>query len=239
MKQLIAGIFLFVLMGSVANAALLSRLSGQAYYDTELDITWLADANLADSNDFGVTGVGFNGNMTWDAANEWIAAMNTAAYLGAGDWRLPFMIDTGASGCESVAYTGTDCGYNVETKNGAIVKSEMAHLFYVTLGNTGQYDTGGNLTGCAGFPDYCLTNTGPFSSFQASYYWSDTEYAPDTGNAWYFHFGASSQYFDLKSNDFYAWAVRPGDIAAVPVPAAAWLFGGALALLGAVRRRSA
>ncbi|MSR08918.1 MAG: PEP-CTERM sorting domain-containing protein, partial [Gammaproteobacteria bacterium] len=37
---------------------------------------------------------------------------------------------------------------------------------------------------------------------------------------------------------FYAWAVRPGDIAPVPVPGAVWLFGGALTLLGAVRRRA-
>ena len=28
----------------------------EAYYDAELNITWLADANLAASNDFGVAG---------------------------------------------------------------------------------------------------------------------------------------------------------------------------------------
>ena len=38
-------------------------------------------------------------------------------------------------------------------------------------------------------------------------------------------------------NGFYAWAVRPGDFAPVPVPGAVWLFGGALTLLGAVRRK--
>jgi hypothetical protein len=238
MKKYAAGLILFMLLGSVANAALLSRLSGQAYYDTELDVTWLADANLAETNGFGVTGIGLNGSMTWARANDWIAAMNTAAYLGESDWRLPFVTDTGAAGCD-LAYTGTDCGWNVQTSSGATVYSEMAHLFYVTLGNTGYYDTGGDPTGCAGFPDYCLANTGPFSNLEASYYWTGTEYAPDTSNAWHFHFGASSQYFDPKSNDLYAWAVRPGDIAAVPVPAAAWLFGGALALLGAARRRSA
>lgn len=226
-----------MLFGSAANAALFSRLGGQAYYDSTLGITWLADANLADSNDFGVAGIGFNGDMSWDKANEWIAALNTTAYLGANDWRLPFVTDTGAPGCD-LAYTGTDCGYNAQTKDGSTVYSEMAHLFYVTLGNTGTFDTSGNLSGCAGFPVFCLTNTGPFANLQANYYWTGTEYAPDTSNSWYFHFGAGSQYLELKSQGLYAWAVRPGDIAAVPLPAAAWLFGGALALLGAVRRRS-
>lgn len=237
MKRFVAGIFLFMLFGSAANAALYSRLGGQAYYDSALDITWLADANLADTNDFGVTGIGFNGTMTWGKANEWISAMNTAAYLGAGDWRLPFITDTGASGCD-LAFTGTDCGWNVQTKSGSTVYSEMAHLFYDTLANTGEYDTGGTFTGCAGFPNNCLTNTGPFSNLQANYYWTGAEYAPDTENAWEFNFGASSQYFELKSSGLYAWAVRSGDIALVPVPGAMWLFGGALALLGAARRRT-
>lgn len=232
-----AAILLLLFISSTANAALYSRLGGQAYYDSTLNITWLANANLADSNDFGVSGVSFNGAMSWSTANDWIAAMNTAAYLGTSDWRLPFMLDTGASGCD-LAFTGTDCGYNVQTKSGSTVYSEMAHLFYVTLGNTGLYDTGGSLTGCAGFPNYCLSNAGPFSNLQANYYWTGTQYAPDTSKAWYFNFGSSSQYPEPASSDLYAWAVRPGDIAAVPVPGAVWFFSGALALLGAVRRRA-
>ena len=237
MKRIVAGLVLYTLFGSAANAALYSRLGGQAYYDDALDITWLADANLADTSNFGVSGIAFNGAMTWDTANDWIAALNTAAYLGASDWRLPFMADTGAPGCD-LGFTGTDCGYNVQTKSGPTVYSEMAHLFDVTLGNSSLYDTSGTLIGCAGFPNFCLGNAGPFSNLQANYYWTGTQYAPDTANAWYFNFGASSQYPEIKSSELYAWAVSPGDIAPVPVPGAVWLFGGALALLGAVRRRA-
>lgn len=47
---------LLLAVPGAAQATLLSRLSGAAYYDTVLDITWLADANLADSNAFGVGG---------------------------------------------------------------------------------------------------------------------------------------------------------------------------------------
>jgi hypothetical protein len=39
MKKALTGILLFTLLAGTANAALLSRLSGQAYYDDVLDIT--------------------------------------------------------------------------------------------------------------------------------------------------------------------------------------------------------
>jgi hypothetical protein len=170
--------------------------------------------------------------MTWTAAQTWIGTLNTANYLGVNDWRLPTVTDTGTSGC-NYAYTGTDCGYNVDLSSG-----EMAHLFYSTLGNTGYFNTSGAATGCAGAPNYCLTNTGPFLNLQPNYYWSGTEYAPSTSRAWDFYFDAGGQYHVSKTSEFYAWAVRPGDIAPVPVPGAAWLLGGALTLLGAVRRRA-
>ncbi|WKZ11135.1 MAG: DUF1566 domain-containing protein [Gammaproteobacteria bacterium] len=95
MKRVFWGIALSVLLAGSANAALLSRAGGQAYYDDVLNITWLANANLADTNAFGVTGINANGTMTWAKANEWIAAMNTAAYLGISNWRLPTVVDTG------------------------------------------------------------------------------------------------------------------------------------------------
>ncbi len=112
-----------------AHAALLSRLSGQAYYDDVLDITWLADANYAQTS-----GHDADGLMTWSASLAWIASLNTANHLGVSDWRLPFIVDTGTPGCD-FGYSGTDCGYNVQTKTGATVHNEMAHLYYVTLGN--------------------------------------------------------------------------------------------------------
>ncbi len=187
MQRTLIGIVLLALACSSANAALVSRLSGQAYYDDVLNITWIADANLADTTTFGVLGISANGKMTWAKANEWIAAMNTAAYLGTSDWRLPTVTDTGTTGC-NFAYTGTDCGYDVDLSTG-----EMAHMFYSTLGNTAYYDTSGTPTGCSIFSPYCLTNAGPFSNLQPNYYWSGTEYAPDTSTAWGFNFGYGGQ----------------------------------------------
>ena len=41
-------------------------------------------------------------------------------------------------------------------------------------------------------------------------YWSGTEYAPNTDNAWNFNTNNGNQNNDNKDNNNYAWAVRPG-----------------------------
>lgn len=145
------------------------------------------------------------------------------------NWRRPKVVDIGTPGCDSpYAYSGTDCGYNVDLSTG-----EMAHLFYDTLGNLAPYDTSG--TGPP--PGYWgMTNTGPFSNIDLNYYWSGTTYAPGPGSAWNFRFYDGIQFDFPKSNVFYAWAVSPGD-ALVPVPAVAWLVAGAFVGMGAAAKR--
>lgn len=234
MRRIIYGITLLVLVSGSANAALLSRAGGHAYYDTTLNISWIADANLAATNTFGVADITAYGAMGWSTANKWIGAMNGANYLGKSDWRLPTVTDTGTPGCD-FAWTGTDCGFNVDPSTG-----EMAHLFYSTLGNTAYYDTSGVITGntCNLGPNYC--NTGPFSNLQTSLYWSGTTTTvPYSGYAWLFRFDLGYQGPDTNYY-YYAWAVRPGDIggAVVPVPGAVWLLGSALGVMGVLRRRS-
>ena len=247
-----------------AQAMLVGRLPAtvggtdyQAYYDTTLDITWIANANLAASNTFGlatntILGVypgdmsGYdgiiyaNGTMNWPGALHWIAAMNAAGgtgYLGFNDWRLPTMMDTGTLGCTDYSLPGTDCGYNVQTGSTATtVYSEMASLWYDTLGNLGYVDTSGN----SNQTGWGLNNVGPFSNVQSDYYWSGLEYAPNVGSAWSFNANYGLQYWYPKVNfsNYYGWAVRTGDVSAVPVPAAIWLFGsGLLGLLGLARRQ--
>ena len=202
----------------------------EGYYDTVLGITWLADANA-------------NGAMTWDAANTWAAGLDFGP--GIDNWRLPTMIDNGNDGCNYSNAGGTDCGYNVQTTSGSppypatTVYSEMASLFYDTLGNLAYYTPG---TGTGPQAGWGLTNTGPFDALQSFYYWSGLEYAPNTGYAWVFYFGYGIQDSLSKSNNLYALAVHAGDVGAaiVPVPAAVWLFGSgllALAGLGKQRRR--
>ena len=113
-------------------------------------------------------------------------------------------------------------GYNNTT-------SEIGHLFYVGLGNTGAYDTSGNQQSCWGDPltrpNSCLINTGDFQNLQSHYTWSGTEFAAAAGNVWTFDFAYGSQGPDLKyENDFgYTIAVMDG-LAVVPEPISSLLF---------------
>ncbi len=228
---------IFFLFVTSANASLIGRVAAtpggtdyQAYYDDVLDITWLADADYARTS-----GYDSDGRMSWDQAQAWVGSLDTTNHLGVTGWRLPTVTDSGAAGCD-YAYIGTDCGYNVDTSTG-----EMASLFYDTLGYQAWFDTSGNerSTGDYGISCPSSCNTDPFSNVRRYGYWSGTEYVPDTNRAWFFHFQEGKQSNPYKNGYVYAWAVVDGDIAAsvVPVPAAIWLFGSALAGLGWMRRK--
>jgi len=67
------------------------------------------------------------------------------------------------------------------------------------------------------------------------------EFAPVPGNGWGFGTFNGFQYAVSKNDfNFFAWAVRSGDVSVVPIPAAVWLFGsGLIGLLGVARRRKA
>ena len=141
-----------------------------AFYDTVLNVTWLADANAAAGTIYDSSGytTATDGKMTWLDAKAWAA--NLSVY-GLAGWRLPTMVDTGTSGCVAFANSGTDCGYNVQTisADGRTVYSEMAHLYYLTLGNKAYCDATGNcaLGRASTAPNFMLSNTGPLRNMQA------------------------------------------------------------------------
>lgn len=200
------------------------------YYDTDLNITWLADANAAKGSAFDDGYYVGDGAMTFASANAWVASLN---FNGITGWRLPIVTDTGSSSC-NFAYSGTDCGYNVDTS-----VNEMAHMFYNTLGNLAAFDANGNYQAGSG-----LSNTGPFSNLQTAFYWSSTQYSADSRFFLLFDFGSGLEDTRGYADDYWAWAVHNGDVgtavAAVPVPAAVWLFGsGLLGLFGVARRKAA
>jgi hypothetical protein len=214
-----------LVLSTSANSALLERLGGLAYYDDVADLTWLADANYAKTS-----GYDTDGQMTWQAAVDWAAQLTVG---GAGGWRLADTIDVGNDGATYTnRFQGVDYGFNITTH------SELSNMFYNVLGNTAYYDTSGVATGCTTAPNYCLTNTGPFSNLQPYYYWSATESASNTNNAWYFRMDVGVQEDGFEYAESYGWAVQSGDVSTVPVPAAAWLFGsGLLGLVGVARRK--
>ena len=76
------------------------------------------------------------------------------------------------------------------------------------------------------------------TNVQSYAYWSGSQYAPYPDDvAWFFDTTDGYQFNDVKNAQYHAWAVRPGDVAAVPVPGAFWLFGSALVGLMGLKRR--
>lgn len=209
----------------------------EAYYDTILNITWLADANFARTS-----GYDPDGAMNWATATSWATNLNPYS-SGITGWRLPTVnpVDGTTDDDLTFAYDGSeDRGYNVSapgTLYAGSTASEMAHLFYNTLGDRAYYSTLGVLQ--AG---YGLINTGPFSNLPSS----NTSYWSGTSRTAYFMWAFSANGLQEPLNyiyPFYAWAVHDGDVGAaipssVPVPAASWLFcSGLLGLIGVVQRK--
>jgi hypothetical protein len=205
------GLAAVLLLPGVASAALVSRLGGDAVYDTVLDITWTTNAALS-------------GVRTWDNQVAWADEFSLGGF---DDWRLASMsvsagLPTGTAasvvGCSSAgeaACRDNELGYKIYNK-----------LYGVNRENhTGNHTVG----------DVTLTGI-------QSYYWSGTEY--DSDLAWFYIFIDGSTGIDTKGLvgegfGLYGWAVRSGDVSAVPVPAAVWLFGTALiGLVGFSKRKS-
>lgn len=221
--------------GAAAHATLLGRdLNGDgtddAYYDTTLNLTWLADGNFAYTSGYAAQydafGDGGAFGMTADRAAIWAGSLD---YFGVTGWRLPRVNFTDPFVCSAVQFGGTDCGFNVRTAAGGTVYSEMASLFYDTLGNVSVYDTGGNARSGGG-----LANTGPFVNVMGvrGYYLGPQSAV--NGSVFYFDTSTGGQFGDSGSLRRYAWAVRDGDVQ-VPEPGTLLLFAGGLAALLASR----
>jgi len=220
--------------GLVATLTLTASLSAQAtlfdrgggmIYDSAQDITWLQDANYAQTS-----GYDADGRMTWDNSNTWAASLTVGGFT---DWRLASINSDDTDGC-NYSTNNTDCGYNVDTST-----SELAYLYHDILGNTAYYDTNGNYQSGFGLQNTSADGV-DFLNLQSYYYWSGTEYAPYTGYAWYFGTNYGGQFAYYKFYDMYAWAVRSGDVAsqAVPEPSIIALLGLGLFGLAVGRRRA-
>lgn len=231
---------------SSVQATLLSRANGTMVYDTDRNLTWVADGNLflslskqyaagatayvqsiitanngvvydtpnaIDGRDgiYNLSVSNFDtatGQMNWFAAQAWV---NSLDYGGYNDWYLPIT-------------NPTINGYGN-------YGSDFQHLYYSELGKTayalGRENWGIFSNGFAGLLQ--TSNVGPFNNVVAGTYWSSTEVGSYPYQAWNFTIGLGHQGYSgtNKNSRFYAWAVRNGDVASVPIlPSSIFMFSG-------------
>ncbi len=220
-----ASAFVSAVIASVPNGKIIDTAN---YYDTPANSGY----HTLSSSDFNTS----TSTVSWFGAKAYVSYLNSISYAGSTQWSLPGVADTGTAGC-NYANSGTDCGYNVNPSTDPLAQLYFAELGKKSYLNTsGVYQSGHGIFGNNGV-QVAGGAVGPFANAQSSAYWSDTEYAPYPGYAWNFSTSTGSQYDYYKSNQSYAWAVSPGQVAAVPVPGAVWLFGtGLVGWLGLKRR---
>jgi len=158
---------------------------------------------------------------TWNDANTWAAGLTLGGVTG---WRLPYI--SVAAGAGPLTSSPVDCRTATEV---ACRDNELAYMFYQNL--SGTY---GSSILTSGDPDLAL-----FPQLQSEYYWSGTEFV--SGDAWGVDFDNGD--VDHGFNEFdevLSWAVHEGNIGAIPIPPALYLFGtGLIGLIGIARRKKA
>lgn len=223
---------LFSLTALNAQAALTSYYAVgniPVVYSSVSNVTWTQDANLfktmydADNslisqiasvtpsyNDppWGVRTIGAGDFNTGNGQLTWWGGLAFANYLNS--------INYGGSSQWRLPSAGANpqFGFNAG--------SELGQLFYSELGGTAFNN---------------IPNTPTFNNEQSFAYWLAAEYAPFPNGAWFFDTSYGNQFGGTKGTQFSAWAVSPGQVAAVPVPGAVWLMGSALIGLLASKRR--
>lgn len=173
----------------------------EAFYDAALNITWLRNTNVN-------LGPNTTGQVDWPQALAWSSSLVVSGVSG---WRLPTMVDTGAPGCGFNAVGGSDCGYNAATAT-----SELAHLFYVSLGNAARCVPGVAIC-TPPSSAWGVGNSGAFLNLARGAYTTGLEYAPLTTQRWMLDTDDGFQFIRPKNSLTDAMVVRDGAIG-TPMP---------------------
>lgn len=217
-----------------------------AFYDTVLGITWLADP------DFAITsGIDADGLMTLPQAKAWADGLSL---FGGDDWRLPRIWPVSGLPLynHNFSNNGTTDRGTAATGVGWGGASELGYMFYVHLGNKGIFTPNDANPGAAVGPQpgYGLSNRGPFPNLRAEAYLTLNEVSNVENVTFGFQNGFQS---NSGRQDFpqRAWLVHPGDLigaapaiaqlpqgTTVPLPGGLLLLGSALAVLPRLRARA-
>ena len=212
-----------------ANALTTAYTSGgqNLVYSSLGNITWTGDANLLDTLEASnpnlvstiINTIGFISDSlgVHTLTDEDFGTFGLVTWYGAQAY-IEYLNNINYAGSNqwSLPSAGTDPQNGYSQTGG-----QLGQLFYNELG---------------GAADVVIPYTGNFTNMWAADYWYTTEWGDE--GAWVFSDQIGVQYENFKMNQFYAWAVSPGQVSAVPVPAAAWLFGPALLGLLGFKRRS-
>ena len=252
---------------SAAQAALVSRLDGQAFYDPDRNLTWLGNANLAAFEKFGVpeepapdyrsgsdiSGIRGYGSMNWYTAVEYINAMNANAYLGVTGWRLPRSVQPDNT-CTELDGSPQSTNLSLGSVGYGCYLSELGHLLLELDGGASViYDA--STAPDPNDPRYQAPYKG-FKWMRGDLYWTETDvieenhtpaayaYRPKSGTTSIYSWTGKQEDTHKLLGFAFVLPVMDGDIndvlgiSTVPVPAAVWLFGsGLIGLAGVARRR--
>ncbi|GEM_PF-6806513 len=160
-----------------------------AYYDTDLHLTWLADLKAGAGTPYDApfgSSSGTDGLMSWGNAMAWAASLTLGGVSG---WRLPYTNVVGGD----IDWPPEDLGVV-----GDLNVVELQHMYYLTLGLTGSNGQ----------------NDGPFLNFGFSMdAWTGTNSQAEYGAKQYL---STDGLGGPGANN--AWAVHDGDVAAIPEP---------------------
>ncbi|WP_018986980.1 PEP-CTERM sorting domain-containing protein [Methylophilus methylotrophus] len=172
--------------------------------------------SIFDFNDGDISNI--SGVSTWFGALAFVNYLNHINYAGSNQWQLP--LGTYRTWYQLVFNFGRSIG------NGTTDGDELAELYYHELGRQ-QLE---------GFPD-----TDIFDQEQINAnYWYGNESGSMTGEyAWAFNFREGDQKIREKGEQYfyYAWAITPGRISAVPEPESVVMMLVSLGLMAGVVRR--
>jgi hypothetical protein len=177
---------------STASAELYSRANGTMIYDSDRNITWLADANYAATlfeTSCGARGVQ-DGGMGQPSAVEFV---RTLEFVGLTGWRLPSTLEVDET-CDVQAVTGWSSYH--------CTGGEMGHLFYQELGGQARQ----RLT------EVNNQSVRLFKNLQAATYWTGTSFSPVPQIGMNFQTSDGVQNANSKSVKLLAWPVRDGDV---------------------------
>jgi hypothetical protein len=168
-----------------------------AFYDTSLNITWLADSNYAKT--LGLDDLARSdkqGRLSYDSG-QWVSTIDIHGVTG---WRMAGSQTQNDPSCAGKIKPGFGCSFQADPN-----LSELGHLYYETLGNS--YGPGG------------LTNTGLFTNLEpsnAGYTYHMTSYNGTYGTGMQtFAFDLGATNINKEQYFFLYWAVRDGDVPAV------------------------